>query len=120
MAPRRVAVKRNTSDDSVLVLWDHLTLTEARGWILHYTIHYWDTGNQNRKSARNFSTDGVKTSHTFSSRDFDSFRTYNIVVTASTVAGEGLDSQVVMLIGKPLPVPARSNAGTCILYYSRE
>ena len=117
MAPSGVRVKRNTSDDSVLVNWHNLTLTEARGWIVNYTIHYWDIGSQDRKSARNFSTDREKTSHTFSGQDFDSLRTYNIVVTASTIAGEGVDSLVVVLVGKSLP-PTRSNAGT--LYYNRE
>ena len=86
----------------MVVGWNNLTLTQARGWILHYTIHYWDVGNQNRFSARNFSTKGVATSHTFNS-GFDASRTYNIVITATTIAGEGVDSKVFVLVGRPLP-----------------
>ena len=116
MAPRGIMATRNT-DDSVVVLWDNLTLTEARGWIVHYTVHYWDAGKQNRTTARNFTTEGVQISHNFTSKDFDVFQTYNIVVTGSTVAGEGTDSQVFVLLGKPRPSPDSpqgSNTGTLL------
>ena len=116
MAPDGVTVTRNT-DDSVVVTWSNLTLTRARGWLINYTIHYWDAGNGNRKSAKNVTTDSVITSHTFSSKDFDSFRTYNVVVTASTVIGEGDDSEIFVLKGRPLPpvaTPANNQSGMII------
>jgi hypothetical protein len=109
MAPGGVIVTRNTSDDSVLVTWRNLTLTEARGWLQHYTIHYWDTENGNRNSATNNMTDGVKTSYTFSSKDLNQFRTYNVVVTASTVIGEGAGSEIFVFRGRPLPPVSSSN-----------
>ena len=100
MAPGGLTVTRNT-DDSVVVRWRNLTLIRARGWLVHYTIYYWDTGNGNRNSANKLMTDGVMTSHTFSSEDFNPFRTYSVVLTASTGGGEGLESAVFTLLGRP-------------------
>ena len=105
MAPGGVTVTRITDDDSVIVTWSNLTLTQARGWLIRYTIYYWDTGNGNRNSANNFMTNGVITSHTFSSKDFDPFRTYSVVLTASTGGGEGMDSEVFVLPGRPNTLP---------------
>ena len=101
MAPREVSAIRN-SDDSVTVRWNNLTLTEARGWIVHYNIYYWVTG-QRTQAVR---TKGVQTSRTFTSEDLDVFQTYSIVVTGSTGAGEGEGSEVFVLIGKPRPLSA--------------
>ena len=110
MAPRGVTVTRITGNDSVLVTWRKLTLIQARGRLLHYTIHYWDRGNGNRNSANNFMTDSVTTSHTFSSEDFDPFRTYSVVITGSTVIGEGADSDVFVLQGKPNTLPGTEDS----------
>ena len=113
MAPSGVFAERNT-DDSVVVRWDNLTLSEARGWIVNYTIHYWDAGKHTRTTARNSTTKGAQTSHNFTSKDFSVFRTYNIVVTGSTVAGEGTDSQIFVLQGKPSPSPQGFTPGTLL------
>ena len=105
LAPDRVTATRNTDDDSVVVTWSNLTLIRARGWLIHYTIYYWDTGSGNRNSAKSFMTDGVMTSHTFSSEDFNPFRTYNVVVRATTGGGEGAESAVFTLQGRPNTQP---------------
>ena len=86
----------------MIVAWENLTLAEARGWITNYTVHYWDVGKENRSTARSNST---TTSDEFSLtiNGLDIFRTYNIVVTANTSAGVGMDSKILVLNAQQRP-----------------
>ena len=82
---------------------------------MRYTIHYWDIDSRNRTTSKNLSTDGVQISHVFSN-GFDEFKTYNIVVTASTIAGQGSDSQIFVLKGKIPPKSTQHIIAGIILY----
>ena len=99
-----------------MVQWRNLTLAEAKGWITHYTVHWWDTQTGVRASASNRNTSGVATSLEIK-MGFDIFQTYNIVVTASTVAGQGVDSTIFVLVRRPRPPSSNAGviAGTVIL-----
>ena len=79
-----------------------MSLVEARGWILYYTVHWWDTASGAQTTASNLNTSGPTTSLEIK-RGFDVFEDYNIVVTATTIAGQGAYSTVFVLEGKPRP-----------------
>lgn len=101
MSPQNITAQR-IDDNSFTVQWKNLTLVQARGWLLKYTVYYWDKLKQNRSSALNSSTDGVKTTLNIS-REVDAYTNYVIVVTAHTTAGEGNDSNQFFLAGRQRP-----------------
>lgn len=103
-----------TANDTILVHWRNLTLVEARGWIVHYTVHWWDAASKARATASSQNTTGLTTLLEIK-REFDIFQDYNIVVTATTVAGQGSDSAVFILKGRPRP---RSPAGIYVEKFS--
>ena len=95
----------------MIVTWENLTLAEARGWIINYTVHYWDVGKEDRSTAHSNST---TTSNNFSLviEGLDPFTTYKIVVTASTIIGVGMDSNILVLEAQTRPIQ-----GTYVLYF---
>ena len=101
LSPQNVTAERGDGN-SFIVQWKNLTLMQAKGWLLKYTVYYWDKQRENRSSAHNFSTDGVKTTLNIS-REVDVYTTYVIVVTAHTAAGEGNSSQPTLLLGQERP-----------------
>ena len=101
MSPQNVDAKRG-DNATLIVQWRNLTLVEARGWLVKYTVYYWDKMTQNRMSGLNASTDGVKTSLNIS-KGVDNFTTYVIVVTAHTVVGEGKESLPKTVYGQERP-----------------
>ena len=106
-SPKLLNVSGLPSDESqsVNVTWMNLTLAEARGWITNYTVHYWDVATETRSIAHNSSASSDKTSLVIDGLDV--FRTYNIVLTASTVMGAGTDSTVFVLKGRQRPIQSK-------------
>ena len=98
-----------TSASVMMVSWRPLTLTEARGFVSHYTVTYSPqiiSGGRKRQAAMTEVVSGMDTSAvTVDGLDPDTI--YNVHVSATTGGGDGVISVVIS-------VPQ----GTCLLLYS--
>ena len=90
---KNVTVER-TSLTTMLVSWSPLTLSEARGFVTHYTIAYTPTINSRRRQVsqdttyQNVSADS--SNETISM--LDGSLAYSVQVSAGTKAGQGVQS----------------------------
>lgn len=92
------------SDKTASVSWKSLTLVEARGWILNFTVYYWESGNQ-PNTAQSIVVNANINSTTVT--ELDPYTAYRVAVAASTRIGKGERS-------KSFTVAARKtrNSGT--------
>ena len=72
------------------VSWTRLTLSEARGFITHYTVAYTPSSSGNKRQAPNtlYQTVGNDSSAT-TIEGLDGYTAYAVQVSASTAAGDG-------------------------------
>ena len=78
------------SDSMMRVSWSSLTLTEARGFITHYTVAYFPLSSGSKREEPNtlYQTVGKDSSET-TIEGLDGFSAYAVQVSASTAAGDG-------------------------------
>ena len=98
-----------TSATVIMVSWRPLTLTEARGFVSHYTVTYSPqviSGGRKRQAAMTEVVSGMDANMT-SIDGLDPDTVYNVQVSAATAAGNGVISIVVS-------VPQ----GICLLFTS--
>lgn len=79
------------------VTWVKLTLEEARGFVTHYTIRY-DTIALRRRRAVRMEVVDQDSSHALIGLGFT--ESYSITVSASTIAGEGIASEPILVYGR--------------------
>ena len=97
---KNVTVER-TSPTTMLVSWTPLTLSEARGFVTHYTIAYTPVINSRRRQVsqdttyQNVSAD---LSNETISR-LDGSLAYSIQVSAGTITGQGVQSAAIVAEG---------------------
>ena len=90
-----------TSPTKMLVSWSPLTLSEARGFVTHYTIAYTPVVNSRRRQAsqdtlyRNVSAD----SSSVIIVGLDGNLEYSVQVSAGTIAGQGVLSAATVAEG---------------------
>ena len=80
-----------TSPTTMVVSWRPLTLTEARGFVSHYTVTYSPqiiSGGRKRQAAMMAVVKGMDSNST-TITDLDPNTVYEVQVSASTGAGEG-------------------------------
>ena len=72
------------------VSWTRLTLTEARGFITHYTVAYFPLSSGNKREELNIFYQTVgKDSSEATIEGLDGYSAYAVLVSASTAAGHG-------------------------------
>ena len=72
------------------VSWTSLTLTEARGFITHYTVAYFPLSSGSKREELNILYQTVgKDSSDATIEDLDGYSAYVVQVSASTAAGDG-------------------------------
>ena len=69
----------------MIVSWTALSLVEARGHIIYYTVNYWPTSNSEDIKSINVPHNITRVEIS----DLLSGETYIVQVSASTLAGEG-------------------------------
>ena len=85
----QVTVKR-LSGTSMIVSWTKLTLTEARGFILNFSIvYYQSSGNRRRQQFKTVSVTVGNDSTKITISGLDEKLVYSVQVSANTVAGRG-------------------------------
>ena len=90
ISPTNVAVDR-TSPTTMVVSWRPLTLTEARGFVSHYTVTYSPQiipGGRKRQAAMMVEVEGIDSNST-TITDLDPSTVYEVQLSASTGAGGG-------------------------------
>ena len=89
IAPKDIEVVR-ISGSMMRVSWTSLTLTEARGFITHYTVAYFPLSSGSKRLEPNFSyqTVGNDSSETII-EGLNGDTTYAVQVSASTAMGYG-------------------------------
>ena len=103
ISPQNVAGVR-TSETSMTILWIKLTLVEARGYILNYTIAYYPLQNTTQQNSIIMYkvVDSEFSSTTIDGLDANS--AYIVQVSANTVAGSGP-------LSTPLTIQLYGNTG---------
>ena len=91
--PQNVNTNR-INETSALVTWMPLSLTEARGFITHYNITYWNVSSDISDS-ESIILPGDENSTIISGLDPDS--QYSFIVSAGTVVGESNFSEPIIL-----------------------
>ena len=95
-SPMNVRAIRTTAT-VIMVSWRPLTLTEARGFVSHYTVTYSPqviSGGRKRQAAMTEVVSGMDANMT-SIDGLDPGTVYNVQVSAATAAGNGVISIVV-------------------------
>ena len=90
ISPTNVSVKR-ISPTAMVVSWQPLTLTEARGFVSHYTVTYSPqiiSGGRKKQVAMMVEVEGMDSNST-TITDLDPNTVYEVQVSASTGAGGG-------------------------------
>ena len=89
ISPKDIKVVR-ISGSMMRVSWTSLTLSEARGFITHYTVAYTPSSSCSKGEAPNtlYQTVGNDSSET-TIEGLDGSTAYTVQVSASTVAGDG-------------------------------
>ena len=88
---------RRTSAAVIMVSWQPLTFTEARGFVSHYTVTYSPqiiSGGRKRQAAMTEVVSGMDTNMT-SIDGLDPDTVYNVQVSATTGGGDGVISVVI-------------------------
>ena len=85
----KVTAKR-VSGTTMMVSWTKLTLAEAQGFILNYTIKYYpSSGNRKRPQFNTISVTVGNDSSNITINGLDKNFAYSVQVSANTVAGTG-------------------------------
>ena len=84
-APRDLTVER-VNDTHMIVSWTALSLVEARGHIIYYTVNYWPASNSEDINSINIPHNITR----IEISDLLSGETYTVQVSASTSVGEGI------------------------------
>ena len=90
ISPTNVTVDR-TSPTTMVVSWQPLTLTEARGFVSHYTVTYSPqiiSGGRKRQAAMMVEVEGMDSNST-TITDLDPDTVYEVQVSAATGVGDG-------------------------------
>ena len=78
------------SGSMMRVSWSSLTLTEARGFITHYTVAYFPLSSGSKREELNILDQTVsKNSSEATIEGLDGYSAYAVQVLASTAAGDG-------------------------------
>ena len=78
------------SGSMMRVSWTSLTLTEARGFITHYTVAYFPLSSGSKREELNILYQTVsKDSSETTIEGLDGYSAYVVQVSASTAAGDG-------------------------------
>ena len=89
IAPKDIKVVR-ISGSMMRVSWTSLTLTEARGFITHYTVAYFPLSSGSKREELNILYQTVsKDSSKATIECLDGYSSYVVQVSASTAAGDG-------------------------------
>ena len=85
------------SGSMMRVSWTSLTLTEARGFITHYTVAYFPLSSGSKREELNILYQTVsKDSSEATIEGLDGYSAYVVQVSASTVAGAGGYSRAII------------------------
>ena len=95
--PRNVGVVR-LNVTHMNVTWTKLTLEEARGIITTYTVTYEIVSSRRRKEVMEEVSEPDNSYKVVGGLDFTS--SYLVMVSASTIAGQGISSSAVTVHGK--------------------
>ena len=89
ISPKDIEVVR-ISGSMMRVSWTSLTLTEARGFITHYTVAYTPSSSGSKREELNILYQTVgKDSSEATIEGLDGYSAYAVQVSASTAAGDG-------------------------------
>ncbi len=100
MSPTLLTATRIATTEMALS-WEHLTLSEARGFITNYTIlYYMTTDAKNRQRPNTMFTIVYGKTNSTTIYGLDKISEYLVQISANTVAGNGVLSMPVIV---PLP-----------------
>ena len=99
LSPKNVSVKR-ISGSMIRVSWTSMTLSEARGFITHYTVAYLPSTSRSKRQESNTLYQTVRNSSETTIEGLDENIAYAVQVSASTATGAGGYSGAII---SPLP-----------------
>ncbi len=92
---------QRTSPTTVTVSWETLSLIEARGFVLNYTIYYHASITVNEPQANTMSITVDRNTTTITIDHLDEHLSYSVQISANNLAGLGV-------LSLPLSVPSTS------------
>ncbi len=109
VSPKLLTATR-TASIAMTLSWEHLTLSEAQGFITNYTILYYKTAKVRKRLRPNTISKIVDGSHNSTAiYELNEVSAYLVQISAKTAAGNGV---LIM----PVIVPLPGNFSTLLLF----
>ncbi len=89
LSPTITSLQR-TSSTTVTISWEALSLIEARGFVLNYTIYYHASITVNEPQANTMSITVDRNTTTITIDHLDEHLSYSVQISANNLAGHGV------------------------------